>query len=119
MIQTVSLSFIGNGTNYIGSRLRGTIHAVKVVADSNVTDNFDIALTGGTTGVPILTDITVGNNTTTWFYPRVIPNQNTDGSAFTDAAADIRVLNERIKYVTANAGTTGVITVTIFYDSEE
>ena len=119
MIHSASETFAGNGTNYVGSRLRGRVHAVKVVADSSVTDNFDLTLTGETTEVPILVDATVAKTATTWFYPRVIPNKNTDGSAFTDATADIHVLNERIKVVAANAGATGVITVTVFFDSEE
>lgn len=116
MIQSVSETFTGNGTNYIGSRLRGRIHAVKVVADSNVTDSFDLTLSGETTAVPILLDESVANNATTWFYPRVLGTKNTDGSAFTDAFVDIYVLNERITCVTANAGTTGIITVTVFYE---
>lgn len=119
MITSVANSIVGNGTMYIGSRLRGRIHAIKVVADSNVTNSFDITLSGTTTAVPILIDTTVSNNATTWWYPRVIPDKNTDGSAFTDATTDIYVLNESITSVTANAGTTGTITVTVYYDSED
>jgi|GEM_PF-3107554 len=118
MITSVAKTFTGNGTNYIGSRIRGRIHAVKVVADANVTNSFDIALTGETTEVPMLVDASVANDATTWFYPRAIPNKRADGTSFTDAAVDIYVLNERIKCVTALAGTTGIITVTVFYDSE-
>ncbi|HUS40085.1 MAG TPA: hypothetical protein VMX74_11570 [Pirellulales bacterium] len=116
MISEVSLTFVGNGTNTIGSRLRGRIHAVKVVADSSVTNSFDITLSGATTEVPILLDESVSNNTTTWFYPRAFPNQNTDGAAETDATESIYVLNEAITCVTANAGTTGTIVVTVFYE---
>lgn len=116
MISSVSLTFVGNGTNAIGSQLRGRIHAVKVVADANVTNAFDITLSGATTGVPILLDESVANSATTWFYPRAFPNQNTDGAAEADATEAIYVLNEAITCVTANAGTTGTITVTVFYE---
>ena len=115
-MMSVSLTFVGNGTNTIGSRLLGRIHAVKVVADSNVTNAFDITLSGTTTEVPILVDESITNNTTTWFYPRAFPNQNTDGAAEADATEAIYVVNESITCVTANAGATGVITVTVFYE---
>lgn len=118
MLQTVSETFTGNGTNYIGTRLRGKILAVKAVADANVTDNWDLTLTGETTGIPILVDATVATNATTWWHVRELIAKGSDGSAATDAFACIPVVNERIKCVTANAGTTGVITVTIIYDAD-
>ncbi len=118
MMMSVSLTFTGNGTNTIGSRLLGRIHAVKVVADAAVTNAFDITLSGETTAVPILVDASVDNNATTWFYPRAFPNQNTDGAAEADATEAIYVVNEAITCVTAAAGTTGVITVTVFYETE-
>jgi len=119
MIQSVAKTFTGNGTNYIGSKLRGRILAVGVEADSDVTNSFDLTLTGETTAMPILVDTTVANNATTWFHPRAFATQNTDGAASTDAFVEIPVFQERIKCVTANAGTTGEITVTVLYDSEE
>ncbi len=119
MIQSTSITFTGNGTNYIGTTLRGRILAVKVVADSSVTNSFDLTLTGETTGMPILVDTTVANNTTTWFHPRAFATQNTDGADSTDAFVEIPVFKERIKCVTANAGTTGEITVTVLYDYED
>jgi len=118
MLQTVSKSFVGNGTNTIGSRLRGRILAVKVVADNAVTNNFDITLTGSVTGIPILLDASVANNATTWFHPRSLVAKEADGAAATDAFVEIPVVNEAITCLTANAGTTGTITVTVIYDSE-
>jgi len=116
--QIVSETFTGNGTNYIGTRLRGKILAVKAVADSNVTNNWDLTLTGETTGIPILIDETVGNNATTWWHVRQLVANGVDGSAGTDAFACIPVVNERIKCVTANAGTTGEITVSVIYEAD-
>jgi hypothetical protein len=118
MIQSVTVGFTANGTVYLGTRVRGRILAVKVVADNSLTDNFDIALTGDTTGIPILTDTTVTKNTTTWWHPRVLVSKVSDGAAGTDAFTHVFVLNERIKAVIANAGT-GVGSITVFYDSDE
>ena len=117
MLQTVAETFTGNGTNYIGTRLRGTILAVKVTADSNVTNSFDITLTGETTAIPILVDATVTSNTTTWWHVRALVADGADGGAGSDAFACIPVVNERIQCVTANAGTTGTITVMVVYDA--
>lgn len=119
MLQTVSKTIIGNGTNTIGTTLRGKVLAVKVVADTNVTNNFDIALTGAVTGIPILTDTTVANNATTWWFPRALVAKQADGAAATDAFAEIPLVKEAITCVVANAGTTGTITVTVIYDSED
>ena len=118
MICSVSHTVVGNSTEYIGSRLRGRIVAVKIVAGA-ATASWEIALTGETTEVPILTKTDMSASATTWLYPRALANKNTDGSAFTDATADIYVLNERIYCVITAAGTTASITVTVFYDSEE
>jgi hypothetical protein len=117
VIKEFSVGFTTNGTVYLGSQLRGRILAVKVVADNSLTDSFDIALTGETTGVPILTDASVAKNATTWWYPRAFASQNTDGVDATDAFVEIWVFNERISAVIANAGT-GVGTITVYYDSE-
>ena len=119
MIHTVSKTFTGNGTNNIGSRLRGRILSVKAVADSAVTNNWDLTLTGATTGIPILVDATVANNATTWWHPRQLAANGADGTAATDAFVEIPVMDEPIQCVSANAGTTGEITITIIYDTEQ
>ncbi len=119
MIHSVSKTFTGNGTNDIGSNIRGKILAVKTVADSSVTNNWDIALTGATTGIPILIDAAIANNATEWFHPRAFASQNTDGANATDAFVQIPVVNEPIQCVTTNAGTTGIITITVIYETLE
>lgn len=118
MIQSVSNTITGNGTMYLGSRLRGRILAVKVEAGA-VTASSDIALTGETTGVPILDDDSVTASATTWYYPRALATVHTTGAVSAIVAVEIPVLNERIKVVTALAGTTKDITVTVIYDSED
>jgi orotate phosphoribosyltransferase-like protein len=116
MINSVSVSITGDDTGYAGSRIRGKILAIKCVAPSTIDDNFDLTITGETTGVPILTDTTVTKNTTTWWHPRALISQNTDGVAGTDALDHISVLNERIKIVQANASA-GETTITVIYDA--
>ena len=118
MIHSVSIGFTTSETVYLGSRIRGRIQAVKVVADSSLTNSFDLTLTGETSGVPILTDTTVSSNATTWWYPRALAADSSDGSASTDAFWDICVYEERIKAVIANAGT-GVGTITVYFFPED
>jgi hypothetical protein len=119
MIHSVSKTTTGNSTGNIGSNIRGKILAVKLVADANVTDNWDIALTGANTGIPILTDAAVGTNATEWFHPRALASKVADGSAATDAFVEIPVVDEPIAFAITNAGTTGIITVTVIYDTEQ
>lgn len=116
MIQSVSATVTPNGTTQIGSRIRGRILAVKVVSDSTATTAFDMTLTGNTTGIPILTDITIANNSTIWWHPRALSSKHSDGSAATEYVM-IPILNESIKCVIANTAA-GVITVTVLYDSD-
>lgn len=119
MIHSVSKSFTGNSVGDIGSRIRGRVLAVKTVADSSVTNNWDIALTGGDTGIPILTDTAIANNATEWFHPRALASKVADGSAATDAFVEIPLADEPVSCTITNAGTTGIITVTVLYDTEQ
>jgi len=116
MIQSVTNTRTGNGTMYLGSRLLGRILAVKVEAGA-VTASFDLTLTGETTEIPILIDLSATASATTWYHPRAFAAQNTDGGAATDAFVEIPVLNERIKCVIANAGATKDVAVTVIYDT--
>lgn len=119
MIQSVTNSRTGNGTLYLGTRVRGRILAVKMVADSSVTASWIITITGETTAIPILYDDDLTENTTNWRHPRALAHQDTDGAVFTESvAALIPVLNERIKCVIAGSAA-GVIEVTVYYDSDE
>lgn len=118
MLQSASIAITGDATGYIGSRIRGRILTIKCVADNTIDDNFDIAITGETTGIPILTDAAVTKNTTTWWHPRALANHNDDGAAATDVCVEVPVVNERLKLVQSNA-TAGVATWTVIYDSEE
>lgn len=118
MIQSVSVAFSGDATYYLGTRLRGRILAVKVVADSTGSDDFDMTLTGETTGIPILIDLTTKETATTWYHPRALATVHSTGAVSAIVAVEIPVLNERIKCVIANTGGAKLGTVTVIYDSE-
>lgn len=117
MLQEVSTSIVTDGdgaaTVYLGTKLRGRVHAIKYTAGT-LENTTDLVITGKTTGVAILTDSPA---TSEWFYPRAIPNKNTDGTAFTNVAAEIHVLNEQIKVVVAQGGDTKTGTITAYVDS--
>ena len=102
---------------YLGSRLRGKILSIKIVAGA-VTASWVLTVTGETTEMPILYDDDLGASATTWRHPRSAANQVADGAAITDSALDIPILNERIKCVVSAAGTSADVTITVFYDSE-
>lgn len=119
MIHQVSKPTTGNSTGNIGSNLRGKLIAVKAVADSNVTNNWDLVLAGATSGIPIVTNAAVANNATTWMYPRALANKVADASAATDFFVEIPLLDEPVAFTITNAGTTGIITITLVYDTEQ
>ena len=118
MIFSVAATVTPNGTTQIGSRLRGRILAVKVTSDSVATTGFDITLTGNTTGIPILTDTSVANNSTVWWHPRALASVHTSGADSAITEVMIPVFKESIQCVIANTAA-GTITVTVIYDSDE
>lgn len=118
MIQSISKTQTGNGTFYLGSKLRGRIHSVKIVAGA-VTASWILTMTGETSEVPILYDDDLGASTTTWRYPREIPHKVSDGAVHTNVSVPVCVLNERIKCVIASAGTAKDVTITVTYDAED
>lgn len=105
----------GNATVYLGTRLRGRVHAVHYVKGT-LDAGTDIVLTGETTGMPILTDSPSADE---WYYPRAFANAVTTGAAGTAAQEDVHVLNERIKVVVAQGGNAGAGSIEAFIDSPE
>ena len=116
MIQSVTVTITGAATDYLGSRIRGRILAIK--SDAALNAAYTVAITGETSGIPILAAAAVSHNSVTWFHPRVLANHNDDGAVATDVCVEVPVLNERIKVVTSVAAT-GTVTFTIYYDSDE
>ena len=115
MIQSTTLTLTGAATGYLGSRLRGRVLAIKSDADLNAA--YTVAITGETSGIPILAAAAVSHNSVTWFFPFVEANQNTDGAA-SGSFIYIPLLNERIKVITSIAAS-GTVTFTLYWDSED
>ena len=110
--KTITTDTSNNATVYVGpENLRGRVHAIKFTNTDMTTPT--LTITGEKTGVPILVKASA---VTAWFYPRVIPNKNSDGSSFTDLAADIHVLEERIKVAITVGGSGKVGAIEIWVD---
>jgi hypothetical protein len=105
----------GSATVFLGSKLRGSVHAIKYTPGTIAT-GADLTITGETTGVLILVQANAGT-TEVWFYPRAFPNQNTDGAAEADAREDIHVFKERIKVVVAQGGNVLTGSITVYIDT--
>ena len=112
---TITTDGAGDATAYIGSVLTGRVHAIKY-EPGDIYFRGDLTITGETTGVPILVQEDAGS-ADVWYYPRAVPNSHADGSAFTDIAADIHVLRERIKVVLGDGGDTATGTITVYIDA--
>lgn len=110
---TITTDASGNATVYLGSRLRGRVHAIQYVAGT-LDSGTDLVITGETTGVAILTDSPSGSE---WFYPRAFANAVTTGAAGSAAQEDVHVLNERVKVVVAQGGNAGSGTIRAFIDT--
>ena len=119
MIDKVTAAIItdasGDATVYLGSKLRGRVHAIKYTKGT-LDVGTDLVITGETTGVAILTDSPANDE---WFYPRAFTNAVTTGAAGTIAAEDVHVFQERIKVVVAQGGNAGSGSIDIFIDSPQ
>lgn len=114
---SIATSAGGAATVYIGHKIRGRLIALKY-APGTIDTGAGLTITGETSGVPILVKANAGTSTV-FYYPRVIPNKNTDGSAFTDVAEPIHLFRERIKVVVASGGATKAGTITAYVDEEK
>lgn len=114
---TLTVDASGDATVYVGTTLRGRVHAIKYVPGTLATGT-DLVITGETTGVPILTAANVGTSTV-WYYPRAVSNKPEDAAAGGFYYEDIQVLNERIKVVVDEGGASKEGTITVYVDSPD
>lgn len=116
---TITTDGSGDATVYLtvgtNRKLSGQVHAI-CYEPGTIVIGADLTITGETTAVPILVKADAGTSNV-WYHPRVIPNKNTDGAAFTDVAADIHVVDERIKVVVAQGGDTKTGTITVYIET--
>lgn len=94
--------------------LSGRIHAIKYTPGTLVTGT-DLTITGNETATPILIKANAGTSVV-WFHPRAIPNKNTDGSGFTNVAADIHIIEEQVKVALAQAVAGNIGSIEIWVD---
>lgn len=116
MIQSTSVTITGAATAYLGSRIRGRVLAIK--SDAALNAAYTVAITGNTTGIPILAAAAVSHNSVTWFHPRALASLNTSGANGTDAFVKIPLYNEKVKVVTSVAAT-GTVTFTLIYETDD
>lgn len=112
---TITTDSDGNATVYLGSTIRGRVHAIKYTKGT-LDAGTDLVITGETTGVAILTD---SPSDSAWFYPRAFPNKVTDGDAGTVPSEDVHVFNERIKVVVAQGGDTLTGSIEAYIDAPD
>lgn len=121
---TITTAADQTATVYAGSpgmKPRGTVEAIKYDPGSGSTQmatGADLTITGEDTGVAILTKLNAGTSVV-WFYPRVLVNANTDGSAGSDSFAKISLFEERIKVEVAQGGASKTGTITFYVDEEQ
>jgi hypothetical protein len=112
---TITVDASGDATVYLGSKLRGRVHAIKYTAGT-LDAGTDLVITGETTGVAILTDSPAASE---WYYPRAFPNAVTTGAAGTVPSEDVHVFQERIKVVVAQGGNATSGSITAYIDAPD
>ena len=114
---TLTTDGSGDCTAYLGSVVRGRVHAIKYVPGT-IDTNGDLTITGETTSVAILTKANAGTSTV-WYYPFAAGNKVADGAASTISESPVYVYKERIKVVVAQGGATAAGSITVYVDEEE
>jgi len=108
---TITVDGSGDGTDYaVSSRglLTGKIHAIRYVKD-DYADGIDVAITGETSGIAILT--VTDMNATATYLPRAATCDIVAAASLYAAAGEpvedrIPIANERIKIVVSSGGDT-------------
>lgn len=113
--ETVTLLTASDGsmTTYTGFVPSGHVAAIRYVPDGSapLDTGGDLAITGETTGVAILTAANIGTSAVTW-YPRAGINNVADATALLHAAGGtavpaqggVPIAGERIKIIVAQGG---------------
>ena len=107
---TITTTSGGAATVYSGL-IRGKLLAVEY--DYGTLDaGTDLTITADTSGQALLT-VTNAGAANSWWYPRAIPCI-ADTTAFTDAAVEMPLYDERIKCVVAQGGDTKTGTINFY-----
>ena len=107
----------GDAVDYAGTKITGRVVGIKYEYGT-LAATTDLVITGETSLSPILTIANLAQ-ANTFLNPRLLPNKHTDGTAFTDAAAEAPcVYGERIKIVTDEGGNLGAGTITFYVEED-
>ena len=106
----------GSATDYSTSTaITGKVVGIKY-AFGDLANTADFTIIGETSLSPILTYANVPAANAFW-TPRILPNKNTDGAAYTDGVGPAPlVFSERIKITTAQGGNAKTGTMTFYIE---
>lgn len=108
----------GSATAYSASAsIAGKVVGIKYEF-GDLANTADFTITGETSTSPIMTIANVAAADTFW-TPRILPNKNSDGAAYTDGVGPAPLLfGERIKVVTAQGGNAKTGTMTFYVEDD-
>jgi hypothetical protein len=106
----------GDASGTITNQIPGRVVAVKCVSNATGSDNFDLAIDGATSGLEILDDDTVTENTTVWWFPVIPAAVASSGAASALTELPPFAIEEDLNVVLANCGSGKTVTVTVYVD---
>lgn len=113
---TLTTDGSGDEEQYLGSRIRGRVLAIKY-DPGTIDTGATLTVTGETSAVPILIKTNAGT-AVTWFYPQAAPCTVATGAAITDGQADVWLYQDRIKVTIASGGDTLTGTIEAWVEEE-
>lgn len=119
MLHAVSTTIVtdsgGDATVYLGTNIRGKLHAI-IYTPGTIATGGDLVITTETRGIPILT-VTNAGTSKLFHYPRAPGSTVAAAAAITDSAELIPILDERIKVVVAQGGATKTGSIEAIYET--
>lgn len=114
---TITTDAGGAATVYIGSKLRGYLHAL-IYKPGTLDTGADLTVTTEDNGIPILTKVNLGTGNS-FLFPRGLPtNANSaTGPLGTVPSVRIPLMKERIKVVVAQGGNALTGTIAAVYET--
>lgn len=113
---TITTATGGAATVYLGHVIRGRVVAIKY-APGDIATGADLAITGETSAVAVLTKANAGTSTV-WYYPLAAANKVADGAASTLTEVPVWLFKERMKVAVADGGDGKVGTITLWVDED-
>lgn len=112
----VTVTSIGDETAEAYTDIPITGKVIAVYLDVGNMTTPIITMVGNTSLAPIVAAWSSG--TDAWFYPRIVPVLNTDGTAFVNFGVEPWIFREVIKITMTSAGAIKTCVLTIWVDDE-